>query len=184
MNQPEWDPVVVVDKPDCLSGPIPVCAVLSMLCDQVMSPKVLAPYRAAQRPESIGHGLEIPMAFWSALRSMGPSSSSYAWIPMGARCGSNPTPNSRKSGHVEARKTAGTVTRELDEEFISSCLSSIYLTRAFSWAHHNGQGKNEVRTRAHCGARVSRAVRDGENRKSHGTTRICTNSRGRTRTRS
>ena len=77
------------------------------------------------------------MTFWSALRSMGSSFGSTAWIPMGARCGPDPTPNLRKSGRAKTRRTAGTVTRELDEESISSCSSSIYLTRAFSWAHHN-----------------------------------------------
>lgn len=137
MNQPEWDPVVVVDKALRPSGPIPVCVVLSEPRDHAMSPLGLAPSLAAQRPETPGHGMEIPMTFWCAMRNMGPSFGSYAWIPMGARCGTLPTPNSRTSGHAKVRKAAGTVTREPDREFISPCAAYICLTRAFSWAHHN-----------------------------------------------
>jgi len=138
VNQPEWDPVVVVDKALRPSGPIPVCVVLSEPRDHAMSPLGLAPSLAAQRPETPGHGMEIPMTFWCAMRNMGPSFGSYAWIPMGARCGTHPTPNSRTSGHAKVRKAAGTVTREPDREFISPCAAYICLTRAFSWAHHNG----------------------------------------------
>jgi len=137
VNQPEWDPVVVVDKALRPSGPIPVCVVLSEPRDHAMSPLGLAPSLAAQRPETPGHGMEIPMTFWCAMRNMGPSFGSYAWIPMGARCGTHPTPNSRTSGHAKVRKAAGTVTREPDREFISPCAAYICLTRAFSWAHHN-----------------------------------------------
>lgn len=56
------------------------------------------------------------MTFWSAMRSMGTSSSSTASIPTGARRGADPTPNPRKPGHARARRAAGTATREVNEE--------------------------------------------------------------------
>ena len=116
MELPEWDPVVGVVKSQSLSGPIPARAALHIQCDQVMSHLRLAPSPAARMPVPPGHGLEIQMALWSATRARGTSPGSHAPIPMGARCGPDPTPNPRAPGHAAARRTAGTASREPDEE--------------------------------------------------------------------
>ena len=109
MDQPEWDPVVVVVKSGRLSGPIPACAAFVETRDQVMIPLWLAPLTAALRPVLHGHDLEIPMAFWSAMRSMGTSHRSDASIPMGARNGHDRSQHQGKPGHAETSKAAGTV---------------------------------------------------------------------------
>lgn len=93
MERPEWDPVVVVVQTKRLSGPIPARAAFSRPRDQVMNHLWLAPSPVAQTTESPGHGLEFPMAFWIAKRDKGVSNGSNASIPMGARCGLHPTPN-------------------------------------------------------------------------------------------
>lgn len=116
MERPEWDPVVVVAKTKRLSGPVPAYSAFLKPRDQVMSRLWLAPSPAAPTPESHGHGLEIPMAFWSATRAMGTSHCSIALIPMGARCGADPTPNLRVPGHATVRKADGTASHEFDEE--------------------------------------------------------------------
>ena len=136
MEKPEWYPVVVLEKTKRLSGPIPACTASRGPRDQAMSHLWLAPSLAALTPVLHGHGLEIPMAFWSATRAKGTSQGSHASIPMGARCGSDPTPNPRTPGHVTACEAVGTVTREADEENLFSCETSVNLTRAFLWAHH------------------------------------------------
>jgi len=109
MDRPEWDPVVVVAISQRLSGPIPACAVFVETRDQVMSPLWLAPSTAAQRPVLHGHDLETPMAFWSAMRSMGTSRGSDASIPMGARNGHDRNQHQRTPRHAETSKAAGTV---------------------------------------------------------------------------
>jgi hypothetical protein len=116
MDLPEWDPVVGVVKSQSLSGPIPARAALHIQCDQAVSHKRLAPSPAARMPVPPGHGLEIQMALWSATRARGTSLGSDASIPMGARCGLDPTPNPRLPGHAAERRAAGTATREPDEE--------------------------------------------------------------------
>jgi hypothetical protein len=116
MDLPEWDPVVGMVKAQRLSGPIPAQAALHIQCDQAVSHKRLAPSPAARTSVPPGHGLEIQMALWSATRARGTSPGSYASIPMGARCGPDPTPNPRAPGHAAARRAAGTATREPDEE--------------------------------------------------------------------
>lgn len=138
MERPEWDPVVVLAQTKRLSGPIPANAALLGLRDQVMSPLWLAPSPAALTTVPTGHGLEIPMAFWSATCAMGTSHGSNASIPMGARCGANPKPNPERQdtrGHdwQLVRHPANSMRRTT-----SSCQRCINLTRAFSWAHHNG----------------------------------------------
>ena len=136
MEKPEWYPVVALVEPKRLSGPIPARAVFRNPCDRVTSQLELAPTWVAQTPVHRGHGLEIPMTFWSAIRATGTSSGSIASIPMGAWCGTSPTPWPRESGHAEKRTTAESATRELDEEILSSCHTSINLTRAFSWVRY------------------------------------------------
>jgi hypothetical protein len=117
MDLPEWDPVVGMVKSQWLSGPIPAQAALHIQCDQAVSYKRLAPSPAARMSvPPPGHGLEIQMALWSATRARGTSPGSYASIPMGARCGPDPTPNPRAPGHAAARSAAGTASRESDEE--------------------------------------------------------------------
>jgi hypothetical protein len=117
MDLPEWDPVVGMVKSQWLSGPIPAQAALHIQCDQAVSHKRLAPSPAARMSvPPPGHGLEIQMALWSATRARGTSPGSYASIPMGARCGPDPTPNPRAPGHAAARSAAGTASRESDEE--------------------------------------------------------------------
>lgn len=145
MEKPEWNPVVVLEKTKRLSGPIPACAASRGPRDQAMSHLWLAPSLAALTSVPHGHGLEIPMAFWSATRAKGTSQGSDASIPMGARCGPDPTPNPRTPGHVTACEAAGTVTREPDEKNFFSCERSINLTRAFLWVHHKGGGPIVVR---------------------------------------
>jgi hypothetical protein len=93
MERPEWDPVVVVVQTKRLSGPIPARAAFLRPRDQVMNHLWLAPSLVAQTTESLGHGLEFPMAFWVALCDTGASHGSNASIPMGARCGLDSTPN-------------------------------------------------------------------------------------------
>ena len=137
MEKPEWYPVVVLEKTKRLSGPIPACTASRGPRDQAMSHLWLAPSLAALTPVLHGHGLEIPMAFWGATRAKGTSQGSHASIPMGARCGPHPTPKPRTPGHVTACEAAGTVTREPDEKNFFSCETSINLTRAFLWVHHN-----------------------------------------------
>ena len=139
MEKPEWNPVVVLEKTKRLSGPIPACAASRGPRDQAMSHLWLAPSLAALTSVPHGHGLEIPMAFWSATRAKGTSQGSDASIPMGARCGPDPTPNPRTPGHVTACEAAGTVTREPDEKNFFSCERSINLTRAFLWVRHKGR---------------------------------------------
>jgi len=116
MDSPEWDPVVAVEKSQWLSGPIPARAALHIQCDQVVSHKRLAPSPAARMSVPPGHGLEIQMALWSATCARGTSPGSDASIPMGARCGLDPTPNPGVPGHAAARRVAGTASREPDEE--------------------------------------------------------------------
>jgi len=109
MEWPEWDPVVALAKTERLSGPIPACAAFVETRDQVMSPLRLAPSTAARRPVLHGHGLEIPMAFWSATCAMGTSHCSDASIPMGARNGHDRNQHQRTPGHAGTSKVAGTV---------------------------------------------------------------------------
>ena len=116
MDLPEWDPVVALAIAQSLSGPIPARVALHIQCDQAVSHMRLAPSPAARMPVPPGHGLEIQTALWSATRAMGPSPGSDASIPMGARCGLDPTPNPRVPGHAAARRAAGTAPREPDEE--------------------------------------------------------------------
>ena len=136
MERPEWDPVVVLVQTERLSGPVPAIAVSFKLRDQVMSPLWLAPSLAAPTTVPPGHGLEIPMAFWSATRAMGTSYGSIASIPMGAWCGPDPTPkpdcqDTRRCDRQLVRHTVKSTRR-----ILSSCRRCIYLTRAFSWVHH------------------------------------------------
>ena len=77
-------PLVVLEKTKRLSGPIPACAASRGPRDQAMSHLWLAPLLAALTSVPHGHGLEIPMAFWSATRAKGTSQGSDASIPMGA----------------------------------------------------------------------------------------------------
>jgi hypothetical protein len=116
MDLPEWDPVVALATARSLSGPIPARSALHIQCDQVVSHMRLAPSPAARMPVPPGHGLEIQTALWSATRARGTSPGSHASIPMGARCGPDPTPNPRVPGHAAARSAAGTASREPDEE--------------------------------------------------------------------
>ena len=148
MEKPEWNPVVVVAQTKRLSGPIPAYAASFAPRDQIVSPLWLEPSPATHTPVTHGHDLEIPMAFWGATRAMGTSQGSTALIPMGAWCGADPTPNPRTPGHVTAFEAAGTANRAIDEKKFFSCETSINLTRAFSWVHHNEPGSI-------CGARVS-----------------------------
>ena len=145
MEMPEWYPVVALVESKRLSGPIPARAVLHDPCDPVMSQLELAPFWVAQKPVPPGHGLETPMTFWSAICATGTSSGSIASIPMGAWGGSLPTPWPRESGHAEDPRTAGTATRELDEEILSSWYTSINLTRAFSWVRYKMR-RDAIRT--------------------------------------
>jgi hypothetical protein len=154
MEKPEWYPVVVLERTKRLSGPIPACTASRGPRDQAMSHLWLAPSLAALTPVLHGHGLEIPMAFWSATRAKGTSQGSHASIPMGARCGSDPTPNPRTPGHVTACEAAETVTREPDEKNFFSCERSINLTRAFLWVPHNQWRHRRLRI---CGAAVPAA---------------------------
>ena len=136
MERPEWNPVVVLAQTVRLSGPIPANAVSFKPRDQVMSPLWLAPSPAALTAVPPGHGLEIPMAFWSATRATGTSYGSIASIPMGAWCGPDLTPNlecqdTRRSERQLVRHTVNSMRRTS-----SSCQRCINLTRAFSWAHH------------------------------------------------
>ena len=126
MERPEWNPVVVVAKTKRVSGPIPACAAFLKPRDQVMSHLWLAPSPVALTRVPHGHDLEIPMAFWGAIRATGTSLGSIASIPMGARCGPDLTPNLRMPGHATVRKAAGTANREFDEED-SLLLSTVYL---------------------------------------------------------
>jgi len=141
MEKPEWNPVVALEKTKRLSGPIPACAASRGPRDQAMSHLWLAPSLAVLTSVPHGHGLEIPMAFWSATRAKGTSQGSDASIPMGARCGPDPTPNPRTPGHVTACEAAGTVTREPDEKNFFSCERSINLTRAFLWVRHKAPSR-------------------------------------------
>jgi len=132
MDRPEWDPVVVVVKSGRLSGPIPACAAFVETRDQVMSPLWLAPSTAALRPVLHGHDLEIPMAFWSAMRSMGTSHGSDASIPMGARNGHDRNQHQRTPGHAETSKAAGTVKPlQREKEDDSSLAECVDLTGTF-----------------------------------------------------
>ena len=115
MDSPEWDLVVALAIARSLSGPIPARAALHIQCDQVVSHMRLAPSPAARMPVPPGHGLEIQTALWSATGARGTSPGSHASIPMGARCGLDPTPNPRAPGHAAARRAAGTASREPDE---------------------------------------------------------------------
>ena len=142
MERPEWDPVVVLVQTERLSGPVPAIAVSFKLRDQVMSPLWLAPSPAAPTTVPPGHGLEIPMAFWSATRAMGTSYGSIASIPMGAWCGPDPTPkpdcqDTRRCDRQLVRHTVKSTRR-----ILSSCRRCIYLTRAFSWVRHNPTQSN------------------------------------------
>lgn len=137
MDRPEWDPVVVLDQTERLSGPVPAIAVSFNPRDQAMSPLWLAPSPAALTTVPTGHGLEIPMAFWSATRATGTSHGSIASIPMGAWCGPDLTPNlecqdTRRCERQQVRHTVNSM-----RSYSSSCQRSINLTRAFSWVHHN-----------------------------------------------
>jgi hypothetical protein len=138
MERPEWDPVVVLAQTKRLSGPIPACAAFLRPRDQVMSPLWLAPSPAALTTVPPGHGLEIPMAFWGATRAMGTSQGSIASIPMGARCGADPTPtrecqDTRRCERQLVRHPVNSMRRTP-----SSCRRCINLTRAFSWVLHKG----------------------------------------------
>jgi hypothetical protein len=139
MERPEWDPVVVLVQTERLSGPVPAIAVFPKPRDQVMSPLWLAPSLAALTTVPPGHGLQIPMAFWSATRATGTSHGSIASIPMGAWCGSNPTPtlecqDTRRRERQLVRHTVNSMRR-----IPSSCHRCINLTRAFSWVHHKSR---------------------------------------------
>jgi len=132
MKWPEWDPVVVLAQTKRLSGPIPACTAFLRPCDQVMSPLWLAPSPAALTTVPTGHGLEIPMAFWSATRVMGTSCGSNASIPMGARNGHDRNQNQRTPGHATTSKAAGTVKPlQREKEDDSSRAECVDLTRAF-----------------------------------------------------
>jgi hypothetical protein len=126
MERPEWNPVVVVAKTKRVSGPIPASTAFLKPRDQVMNHLWLAPSPVALTRVPHGHDLEIPMAFWGAIRATGTSLGSIASIPMGARCGADLTPNLRMPGHATVRKAAGTANREFDEED-SLLLSTVYL---------------------------------------------------------
>jgi hypothetical protein len=116
---PDRDPVVVVVSTERLSGPDPAFAVIDDPCDQIMSPKWLAPLLVAKTAVPHGHGLEIPMTLWSAARATGMSFGSFASIPMGARQGFEPQPNLRASGHAGTTTTAGIDIRAIEsEEFL------------------------------------------------------------------
>ena len=136
MDRPEWDPVVVLAQTERLSGPIPANAAILMRRDQVMSPLWLAPSPAALTTVPPGHGLEIPMAFWSATRITGTSHGSIASIPMGARCGVDPTPNRECQDTRRRERQLVRHAVKLTRRTPSSCQRCINLTRAFSWPHH------------------------------------------------
>jgi len=136
MKRPEWDPVVVVAQTERLSGPIPACAALLRPRDQVVSPLWLAPSPAALTPVPTGHGLEIPMAFWSATRTTGTSHGSNASIPMGAWCGASLTPiPERQDTRGRERQLVRHPVNSM-RRFSSSRQRCIDLTRAFLWVHH------------------------------------------------
>jgi len=88
----------VLGKTRCLSGPVPAVAAIHSRCNQVMSPKWLAPSRVAPHPVFNGHGLEIPTVLWSVTHAKGTSPGSIALIPMGGRCGLDPNPNDESKG--------------------------------------------------------------------------------------
>lgn len=136
MERPEWDPVVVLDQTERLSGPIPAIAVFLKPRDQVVSPLWLAPSPAALTTVPPGHGLEIPMAFWSATRAMGTSLGSIASIPMGAWCGPDLTPNPERQDTQRCERQLVRHTVNSMRRTSSSCQRCINLTRAFSWVHH------------------------------------------------
>jgi hypothetical protein len=106
METPEREPMAVLDKTLCLSGPASACAAFCRSCDQAVSPRWLAPSWAALKPVSLGHGLEILTILWGANRARGSSFGSRALILMGGRYGDNLNPNEREPGHTEARKVA------------------------------------------------------------------------------
>jgi hypothetical protein len=108
MKKPEREPLKVLEKTRCLSGPVPAIAVIHRRCNQVMSPKWLAPSRAARPPVFDGHDLEIPTVLWGVTHAKGTSLGSIALIPMGGRCGADPNPIAREQGHAAARRAAGT----------------------------------------------------------------------------
>lgn len=139
MERPEWDPVVVLDQTERLSGPIPAIAVFLKPRDQVVSPLWLAPSPAALTTVPPGHGLEIPMAFWSATRAMGTSLGSIASIPMGAWCGPDLTPNPERQDTQRCERQLVRHTVNSMRRTSSSCQRCINLTRAFSWVHHKYQ---------------------------------------------
>ena len=136
MKRPEWDPVVGVAKTERLSGPIPASTAFLQRCDQVLSPLWLAPSSVAQTTVPPGHGLEIPMAFWSATRAMGTSLGSIASIPMGAWCGPDLTPNPERQDTQRCERQLVRHTVNSMRRTSSSCQRSINLTRAFSWVPH------------------------------------------------
>jgi len=65
-------------KTMCLSGPVPAIAAFQIRCDQVMSPKWLAPSGVAQHPVLNGHDLEIPTVLWGVTHAKGTSFGSIA----------------------------------------------------------------------------------------------------------
>jgi hypothetical protein len=154
MERPEWDPVVVLAQTKRLSGPIPACAAFLRPRDQVMSPLWLAPSPAALTTVPPGHGLEIPMAFWGATRAMGTSQGSIASIPMGARCGADPTPtrecqDTRRCERQLVRHPVNSMRRTP-----SSCRRCINLTRAFSWVPHKEASNSSRLWGSRLGCRV------------------------------
>ena len=136
MKRPEWDPVVVVAQTKRLSGPIPANTAFLQRRDQVVSPLWLAPSSVAQTTVPPGHGLEIPMAFWSAKLATGTSHGSIASIPMGAWCGPDLTPNPERQDTQRCERQLLRHTVNSMRRTSSSCQRCINLTRAFSWAHH------------------------------------------------